>query len=171
MIQLNLYEQTLKISRHLSYQVIADIIYQICQGLEQLHDNHIIHRDIKLQNIMYCNELVKIVDLGCSNFYGENISRQTTIGTRFYWSPEILNQEEQNDRLDVWCVGVVLYELVFLEQPFNGNDIQRRIRVRYWVFFRNVSIPFQEMLSRKWSWKICLSRFLLRRIIGFLPVR
>ena len=58
---------------------------------------------------MYCNDVVKIVDLGCSNFYGENISRQTTIGTRLYWSPEIISQEEQNDRLDIWCLGVVIY--------------------------------------------------------------
>ena len=66
---------------------------------------------------------MKIVDLGCSNFYSEGISRQTTIGTRLYWSPEIIAQEEQNDRLDIWCLGVVLYELVFLDQPFSGNDI------------------------------------------------
>jgi serine/threonine protein kinase len=72
---------------------------------------------------MYTNEKVKIVDLGCSNFYAAGISRQTTIGTRLYWSPEIIAQEEQNDRLDIWCVGVVLYELLYLEQPFGGSDI------------------------------------------------
>ena len=47
---------------------------------------------------MYNNERVKVVDLGCSNFYAEGISRQTTIGTKLYWSPEIIGQEEQNDR-------------------------------------------------------------------------
>lgn len=42
---------------------------------------------------MYNEGVVKIVDLGCSNFYGDNISRHTTIGTRLYWSPEIILQE------------------------------------------------------------------------------
>lgn len=72
---------------------------------------------------MFNHDLVKIVDLGCSNFYADSIKRQTTIGTRLYWSPEVIAQEEQNDRLDIWCVGVVLYELIYLDQPFSGNDI------------------------------------------------
>jgi serine/threonine protein kinase len=78
---------------------------------------------------MFNHDLVKIVDLGCSNFYADSIKRQTTIGTRLYWSPEVIAQEEQNDRLDIWCVGVVLYELIYLDQPFSGNDIERKIRV------------------------------------------
>ena len=86
---------------------------------------------------MYNNERVKVVDLGCSNFYAEGISRQTTIGTKLYWSPEIIGQEEQNDRLDIWCVGVVLFELLYLEEPFAGSDIERKIRVLYLASFRN----------------------------------
>jgi serine/threonine protein kinase len=58
---------------------------------------------------MFSNEKTKIVDLGCSNFYGDSISRQTMIGTKCYWSPEIVSGEVQNDRLDVWCVGVILW--------------------------------------------------------------
>jgi serine/threonine protein kinase len=63
---------------------------------------------------MYDGEKVKIVDLGCSNFFAEDIQRNTMIGTKAYWAPEIINHDEQNDRLDIWCLGVVLYELIFL---------------------------------------------------------
>jgi serine/threonine protein kinase len=68
---------------------------------------------------MYNSSFIKIVDLGCSNFFGASIERKTTIGTRLYYSPEILLQEEQNDKLDIWCLGVVLYELLYLQGPFN----------------------------------------------------
>jgi serine/threonine protein kinase len=78
---------------------------------------------------MYNNSVIKIVDLGCSNFYGASIERKTVIGTRLYYSPEILLQEEQNDKLDVWCLGVVLYELLYLQGPFSEPDIERKIRV------------------------------------------
>jgi NIMA (never in mitosis gene a)-related kinase len=84
---------------------------------------------MKLENVMFDGERVKIVDLGCSNFYGESISRQTMMGTKFYWSPELISREEQNDRLDVWCVGVILFELLFLEQPFGMDNIEKKIRV------------------------------------------
>lgn len=107
----------------------ADIVYQSCCGLEELHRSHILHRDIKLENMMYNNSMVKIVDLGCSNFYGSSIQRKTVIGTRLYYSPEILLQEEQNDKLDVWCLGVVLYELLYLQQPFTEPDLEKKIRV------------------------------------------
>ena len=116
---MNLYDITLKKGVKLPYPEIAEIIYQTCEGLEELHNNHILHRDIKLENLMYNNSQIKIVDLGCSNFFGASIARKTTIGTRLYYSPEILLQEEQNDKLDVWCLGVVLYELLFLQGPFS----------------------------------------------------
>jgi serine/threonine protein kinase len=47
--------------------------------------------------------------LGCSNYYGEDIQRLTSIGTKPYWSPELLSGDGQDDRLDVWCLGVILY--------------------------------------------------------------
>lgn len=128
-MQTNLYEIALKNGIRLPTAEVADIILQCCCGLEALHDSHIIHRDIKLENIMYNNSKIKIVDLGCSNFYGATIPRKTTIGTRLYYSPEILLQEEQNDRLDIWCLGVVLYELIFLQCPFNDPEMDKKIRV------------------------------------------
>jgi serine/threonine protein kinase len=119
---------------------VADIVFQCCCGLEELHNSHIIHRDIKLENLMYKNSKIKIVDLGCSNFYGASIARKTTIGTRLYYSPEIILQEEQNDKLDIWCLGVVLYEMLYLQNPFNEPDIEKKIRVRP-AIHRKWSIP------------------------------
>ena len=64
---------TIKKGRRLSADMVADICYQMCCGLEELHAYHVIHRDIKLENLIFHNGFIKIVDLGCSNFYGESI--------------------------------------------------------------------------------------------------
>ncbi len=74
------------------------------------------------------NKEIKLVDLGCSNYYGEDIQRLTSIGTKFYFSPELLSGDGQDDKLDVWCLGVLLYELLFLTSPFKGNDMILKIK-------------------------------------------
>lgn len=89
---------------------IASIIYQVGIALVELHKFNIIHRDLKLENVIYLpNKTIKLVDLGCSNYYGEDIQRLTSIGTKFYFAPELLTVDKQDDKLDVWCLGVLLY--------------------------------------------------------------
>lgn len=58
--------------------------------------------------------VVKIIDLGESNFYGEEINRRTMRGTKTYFSPEIVNHDQQDDKVDVWCLGVIIYEIYCL---------------------------------------------------------
>lgn len=95
---------------------------------------------------MFDGKNVKIVDLGCSNFYGEAITRHTMVGTKIYWSPELILQEEQNDKVDVWCVGVILFELLYLQEPFPLNEIEKKIRVPL-APLRNSSMPSRRGLT------------------------
>lgn len=79
---------------------------------------------MKLENVIYLpNKSIKLVDLGCSNYFGENIQRLTSIGTKIYYSPELLRGDGQDDKLDVWCLGVLMYELLFLRSPFIGANM------------------------------------------------
>ena len=107
----------------------------MCLGLEDLHKSKLIHRDLKLENIMMFNGTIKIIDLGESSHFGEGITRKTRRGTRPYFAPEILNHEEQDDRVDSWCLGVIIYEIVCLKSPFSAqivteNDLDENIRVQ-----------------------------------------
>lgn len=102
---------------------------------------------------MYNKHIVKIVDLGCSNFYGSNIIRKTTIGTKIYYSPEMLLLEEQDDKLDIWCLGIILFELVFLQSPFNDPDMEKKIRVSSYQF-RKYNILSPKMPSLTLTLKI-----------------
>lgn len=112
---------------------------QILQGLKALHDLNIIHRDLKLSNILLKDEVVKISDFGFAKHMG-NHSQLNSIkcGTPSTMAPEIIF--ENNDKViftkksDIWSLGIILHELVYGIHPFqmNPDDMQknRRIKIR-----------------------------------------
>ena len=102
---------------------ITTIMSQILNGLNYLHSNNIIHRDIKTLNIfLNHNNTVKIGDFGVSKQLQQNALATTVVGTPYYLSPEICSGQKYNDKSDVWSLGVVLYELITLSKPFDANS-------------------------------------------------
>lgn len=98
-----------------------DVANQIAEGLEAAHKKGIVHRDIKLQNIMITNEgKVKIMDFGLAKMSDRSqITKDgSTVGTIAYMSPEQATGKEVDARADIWAFGIVLYELVTGYQPF-----------------------------------------------------
>ena len=111
---------------------IWNILIQILQGLKYLHDNKIIHRDLKSANIFLMkNGIVKIGDLNVSKL--AKIGKANThTGTPYYSSPEIWIDQPYNYKTDIWSVGCIIYEMCALSPPFRGtslinlyNNIQR----------------------------------------------
>ena len=82
----------------------AQNFYQLCQGLNHLHSNGVIHRDLKSLNIMVCkNGQLKIGDLGVSRQVGqETMMLQTFYGTPLYASPELCENNPYNEKTDIW---------------------------------------------------------------------
>jgi class 3 adenylate cyclase/tetratricopeptide (TPR) repeat protein len=104
---------------------IVDISIQLCEGLEAAHRAGIIHRDIKLSNlILDKNNSVKILDFGLARLKGASriTSPVSRVGTPYYMSPEQAMAGELDLRTDIWSVGVVLYEMVTGELPFKGDE-------------------------------------------------
>lgn len=93
-----------------------NIVNQTCRALDYMHENEIIHRDLKPENIIYQCGLVKICDFGWS--ISTNIMRGTFCGTPLYVSPELLKRKNYNNKIDVWSVGILTYELLFGKVPF-----------------------------------------------------
>ena len=115
---------TSTVDKPINTKDIIDIAVQTCQGLNSAHQKGIIHRDIKPQNIMVNNEnRVKILDFGIAKLKKvKKLTQQYTIlGTLCYMSPEQLNYEELDPRTDIWALGVVLFELITGQLPFNGD--------------------------------------------------
>jgi len=104
----------------LSERCVHKIFKQILCAIECCHKNNIIHRDIKLSNIMVDeNKDIKLIDFGVSNFIGEGIFRTTFCGTPAFVAPEILLGDKYwGPEVDLWSMGVVLYSMLMAEFPF-----------------------------------------------------
>ena len=98
---------------------------QICMGIKYLHKNNIVHRDIKSANIFIDSDNnIKIGDFGIVKILKNYLMyAQTQIGTPFYMGPEIFKRERYNTKVDIWSLGCILYEMMFLRRPFNAVNI------------------------------------------------
>ena len=111
---------------YLSEEMIWSLFYQICKGVHHLHKLGIIHRDLKTLNIMLSKDLqcAKVADLGVSRQVSEQtLFLKTFYGTPLYASPELCRNKPYTEKTDMWSLGVILYEMAALTQPFNSDSL------------------------------------------------
>jgi len=108
-------------------QQIIDWFIQTALAIKHVHDRKILHRDIKTQNIFLTKlQLVKLGDFGIARDLSNTLAKaMTQIGTPFYLSPEICNEQPYDAKSDMWALGVVLYELLTLRHPFSGSTMKQ----------------------------------------------
>jgi serine/threonine protein kinase len=103
-----------------------DVIEQLCDGLAHAHKQGVIHRDIKPTNIIILADgTVKVVDFGIARFEEATFATRAgeVLGTPHYMAPEQFTGGEIDHRVDVWAVGVILYELLTGRRPFTGDTV------------------------------------------------
>ena len=118
---------TIDKTKQLSTKVVATIMKDVISAAYFLHnmDPPIIHRDIKPENVLLHEGFIaKLTDFGWSNYIQEDKERKTVCGTPIYLAPEIIKETGHDERVDIWCIGVLLFELTTGKVPFQGNDIE-----------------------------------------------
>ena len=129
------------------------LFIQVVNAINFLHQNDLIHRDIKPENILiYENNVVRLCDFGwCVKLEGHQ--RGTFCGTTEYMSPELVNHEGYGKEIDVWSLGVLLYEMIHGYSPFRPNkpkfnekDVMENIKNHNLIFERKISDECKDLI-------------------------
>ncbi len=107
----------------LSTKEAVSIAIQVAQGIEAAHNNHIIHRDIKPQNIIISREgKVKVTDFGIARAASSNTINSNAMGSVHYISPEQARGGFIDEKSDIYSLGITLYEMITGSVPFEGDS-------------------------------------------------
>jgi serine/threonine protein kinase len=109
------------------------VIDQILRALNYMHQNNLVHRDLKTDNVVYApsadsddfdNLELKLIDFGFANINLKN-ELSDFVGTPYYLAPEIINREKYGGSVDIWALGVLTYFIIDGDYPFLGNSRQQ----------------------------------------------
>ena len=125
-IEMELCDRSLEdVEKPLSAGRVAEIAFEIAEGLKYAHSKGIIHRDLKPSNVLLRGSKPKISDWGLAKVLFESGTTTVTAMTPYYAAPEQISPSrfgEVDERTDVWQLGVLMYELSTGRRPFEGSD-------------------------------------------------
>ena len=119
-------DKHIRAGQPLPYQEAVEIAVQVCRGLAHAHENGVIHRDIKPQNILLTEDgTVKVSDFGIARALASSTRSQTNsvMGTPHYMAPEQWESGRLDARLDQYGLAIVLYETLSGMPPFQGESM------------------------------------------------
>lgn len=133
---------------------IINWLIQISLAVHYLHSKHIIHRDLKPHNVFLTKKgVVKLGDFGVSKILASSVQKASTcIGTPYYISPEIINEEEYSYKTDIWSLGVCIYQLMALKVPFEGGSVSmlalKIVKGKYEALPKTYSKELRELVGK-----------------------
>jgi serine/threonine-protein kinase len=103
------------------------IASRLCEALDHMHKNNVVHRDLKPQNIMICSDgTLRIVDFGIAKSLKMRritfVGLSPTMGTPDYMAPEQVKGKRGDERTDIYALGAILYEMTTGQTPFEGEN-------------------------------------------------
>ena len=124
-----LYDLLHKSNKKVKNIFIKKYLYQTIQAIKELHKKKIIHRDIKPENILIDNkDNALLSDFGIATHCKEGEKRNTYCGTDEYLAPEVIRGEPYDEKIDIWAIGILIYECIspLGKTPFNKIDFLKR---------------------------------------------
>eukprot|EP01083_Nonionella_stella_P128444 389241_1 len=139
-----------KKTKQISEMEIKVIAKQLVCALQFLHESRVIHRDIKPQNILLsADNTIKLCDFGFARALSEESTMATSIkGTPLYMAPELVQEKPYNHTVDLWSLGVILYELFYGKPPFYTNSIYKLVRM---IVKDHIKYPPHPVISKQFE--------------------
>jgi len=122
--------RTRKIGQLLPERQILRWFTEAALALKYMHDKHVLHRDLKSQNLfLTASDRLRVGDFGISKVLESTLAfAKTAIGTPYYLSPEICQERPYSYASDIWALGCVLHEMAALRVPFDAQTIQALVQ-------------------------------------------
>ena len=141
-------------NKGLSEKLAFKYFIQIVNAIKFLHDNDVIHRDIKPENILlFDNDVAKLCDFGWSIKCVDRLPGGSFTGTTEYMAPELINNMEYGKEIDIWMLGILLYELMHGFSPFRpkkakfeDKEVVHNIQTHNINFYMPVSDDCKELI-------------------------
>ena len=169
---LSYYKNNKNISPQEKELQIQHIIGQLCSALKYIYDKSILHRDIKLDNVLLhfnkekdkrdfiiLNSQIKLIDFGFSRKLDVGEKASTVCGSPYNMDPLILDQLQNNtkqinydSKVDIWSLGSLTFELMFGRPPFNGTDL---FELKENVKKRSYELPDKMKISKEFLGFLC----------------
>ena len=133
----------------LEEKLVISILRQILEGFKILHENNILHRNLKPSSILLHNNIVKITGFYFSKHVLNSDKKQlmTSFGTPQYMAPEIFESKEYCSKCDVWSLGITLFEMLYGDFPWIGKTTHDLIENN--IKKKDLSFPETPIVSKK----------------------
>jgi len=149
----------------LTYNLKVKIALDCAKGMMFLHCNHVLHRDLKTDNLLVMSldlespQRIKITDFGTSRMITDEAARSYThtVGTPIYTSPEILNNEPYSEKADVYSYGILLWSLYMQLVPYQDEFKNNFAIIKHVLGGNRPRLPpnmppaYQDVMERSWT--------------------
>lgn len=135
--------------KEIKYDYVKYYFGQIMKAIKYLHENKIIHRDMKPKNILLTNNFktIKLCDFGFAK-YSVGLKRSMTVcGSPLYMAPEIYQKIGYMHSVDIWAIGLILYEMLFALHPL--NELDDPLKLANTIINIDIKIPKNENIENE----------------------